>query len=318
MTQETPVLDVRLRQAVRPVSIIESVKLNAILGIPCILASETFQHTGSFKFRAAYNTALHSPHRHLATASSGNFGQALAYACKLLGKSCTVVMPNNSSTAKVDAVRSFGGLVELVDVGAKTRETWLKEVVQDLVDVEIVSPFDDERVIEGNSSIADEIIDRIDGFDCVVVPIGGGGLSSGVIRGFQRRGVEVEILGAEPALGNDASRSLREGELLKNSTEPQTIADGARTISLGKLNWPILESGITKIFEVNEDTIEEAVRMLFLYANLKVEPTGALTTGAVLSNRSYFQDKRPVLIISGGNVDPNVYARLLSATDNKS
>lgn len=296
----------------RPTLVLDSVKLNQELGMDVLIASETFQHTGSFKFRAAHNVAHNTSSPHLVTASSGNFGQALAYACQLVDKKCTVVMPNTSSQAKVDAVRSFGADARLVDLSKKTRGEWLLDVVIEIGhDAESVSPYDDDRVIEGNSTLADELVAYKDSFDTVLVPIGGGGLASGLIQGFRRNGVEVNIIGVEPTRANDAARSLAAGEIVANKKEPDTIADGVRTLSVGHHNFPILQSGLTEILEVEETDIVRAVKLLFHYANLKTEPTGALSTAALLSNKQKFEKKRPLLIVSGGNVEPALFAKLI-------
>ncbi|MBX3075210.1 pyridoxal-phosphate dependent enzyme [Candidatus Obscuribacterales bacterium] len=293
----------------------DSVKLNNELGTRVLIASETFQHTGSFKFRAAYNVALSSSAPHLVTASSGNFGQALAYACQLTGKKCTVVMPETSTKSKIEAVEGFGGEIRLVDVGVKSRGEWLLDVLIELgTEVESVSPYDDERVIEGNSTLADELVNYKDDFDSVIVPIGGGGLSAGLIEGFKRNGVDVKVFGAEPKLGNDAAQSLAKGEIVSNEKEPATIADGARTLSVGKHNFPILKSGLNEILEVEEDEIVAAMRLLFMQANLKCEPTGALSLAALMANKERFEHKKPLVIVSGGNVDAAQYAKLI-ATD---
>lgn len=300
----------RTANAVRPTIIVESVKLDRELGVKVLIATESFQHTGSFKFRAAYNVATNSDASHLVTVSSGNFGQALAYACQLTGKRCTVVMPSAASKAKIEAVQKFGSTVRLVDVTVKSRTQWMDEIVPELGEVEVVSPFDDPRVIEGNASLADDLVAIADRFDTVVVPIGGGGLSSGLITGLKRHGITADIIGAEPLLGNDAARSLREGRIVANNVEPMSVADGARTQSLGQHNWAVLEKGLAGIVEVDEADIIKAVRLLFLNANLKAEPTGALSTGAVLTEHERFADRKPLLIVSGGNVDPVQYAKM--------
>ncbi len=304
----------KCKTELRPTLVVESVKLNNELGMNVLIATETFQHTGSFKFRAAHNVALNTSSPHLVTASSGNFGQALAYACQLVGKKCTVLMPNTSTQAKVDAVRSFGAEARLVDVTKRTRGEWLLDLVIELGhDAESVSPYDDDRVIEGNSTLADELMEHKEHFDTVIVPIGGGGLSAGLIQGFRRHDADVRIVGAEPRLGNDASRSLAAGEIISNEKEPATIADGARTLAVGHHNFPILQSGLSEIIEVDENDIIDAVKLLFLQANLKAEPTGALSLAALMANKSRFEHKRPLIIVSGGNVDPVQFAKLISS-----
>jgi threonine dehydratase len=294
---------------IRPTTFVEAPRLARRLGVDLTLASETFQRTGSFKFRAAWNVASKVAQEHLITASSGNFGQALAHACALLGKSCQVVMPATSAQVKIEAVREFGGGVELVDVRAKSRAERVAELARERPDAYVASAYDDPLVIEGNATLGAELAPR--GFDVVIAPVGGGGLSSGIARGLRAGGSAARLVGAEPLLGNDAARSLREGRIVANEREPETIADGARTLSLGRHNFAILKEEMADIVEVPEAAIAEAVRLLFGLANLKVEPTGALAIGALLT--------RPVrgrvcCVLSGGNVDPAVYSSIISST----
>jgi threonine dehydratase len=300
-----------------PVTLIEPRALSEHVGTKITLASETFQHTGSFKFRAAYNVAANVPQQKLITASSGNFGQALAYACKLLKKQCIVVMPTISAKIKIAAVRSHGAEVELVDTKIKSRAERLAEVAALHPDAYVTSAYDDALVIDGNATLGAELASAPQSWDCIVAPIGGGGLISGVAQGLRRAGDKTEIIGAEPALGNDAARSLRCGELVKNASEPPTIADGARTLSLGQRNWEIIHREVNDILEVSEEAIAEAVRVLFRYANLKAEPTGALSLAAVMQHRRNFAGRKVCCVISGGNVDPLVYSQLLEEGEQK-
>lgn len=299
-----------LREAIRPTTFIESVKLRDHLGIDVTVASETFQHTGSFKFRAAYNVAINVPNDELLGVSSGNFGQALAYAAKLTGKKCTVIMPHTSARVKIDAVRSYGATADLINVNEVSRTDRLDQLAKQRPNAYLASAFDDEYVIDGNSTLGDELADK--GFDAVIVPIGGGGLSSGIIQSFERKGASTAVYAAEPLMANDAARSIREGRLIANEREPQTMADGARTLSVGNLNWAILKDGLAGVLEVPEETIADALRTYFSFVNLKCEPTGALPLGALMLNKDQFTHKRVCLVVSGGNADPAVYAELLS------
>jgi threonine dehydratase len=229
---------------IRRTTIIEARRLGKWLGVNLILARETFQHSGSFKFRAAHSVASRVPQQLLITASSGNFGQALA--------------------------------------------------------------------VLGNSTLGTELSALKPVPEFVVVPVGGGGLSSGIIFGVEHARKKIQVIGAEPLLGNDAARSLKAGRLLRNESEPQTIADGARTMSLGEHNWRIIKRGLKRIVEVPEERIAEAVRLLFGFANLKAEPTGALSVAAVMTKPDLFRDRLVCCVISGGNVDPEVYKNILS------
>ena len=300
-----------LDAAIRKTTIIESRRLDSALGARIILASETFQHTGSFKFRAAYNVVTRAEADLFITASSGNFGQALAYACQLLDKSCIVVMPSTSAQVKVDAVRGYGGRVELIDVAVKSRWDRVWELAKEHPDAYVASPYDDSFVIEGNSSLGGELAALGYDFDCVIVPVGGGGLASGTVDGLRKARKSIPVIGAEPLLANDAARSLAAGRIVSNESEPQTIADGARTLSLGDRNWEILRTGLARIVEVPEEKIAEGLRVLYGLANLKAEPTGALGIGAVLTEPDAFAGRTICCVVSGGNVDPRVYARLL-------
>jgi threonine dehydratase len=301
-----------LLDAIRPTTIIKSAKLRDHLGLDLTVASETFQHTGSFKFRAAYNVVLNSPNEEFIGVSSGNFGQALAYACRLLGRKCTVIMPHNSAVVKVEAVRSYGATVDLINVGAISRTQRLSQLAAERPDAYLASAFDDQLVIDGNATLGDELAGH--NFDTVIAPVGGGGLSAGLIRSFQMNNVATEVIGAEPLMANDAARSLRSRKLIANESEPQTIADGTRTLSLGAITWPVLRDGIKDIIEVSEERIIEALQMHFNLTNLKCEPTSALSLGAILEQPQRFLGKKVCLVVSGGNVDPGVYARLIGSS----
>lgn len=298
-----------LLDAIRPTTILEPEKLRSLLDLDLVVISETFQHTGSFKFRAAYNVVLNRPESEFVGVSSGNFGQALAYACKLLDRKCTVIMPHNSSKVKVDAVQKYGAEADLINVNEVSRVARLEQLRQQRPDAYMASAFDDRLVIEGNSSLGDELVDF--GLDAIVIPIGGGGLISGTIEAFERANKHIDIIGAEPAMANDAARSLEAGKIIPNEFEPQTIADGTRTLSVGDLTFPVIQRGVNSILEVSEEKIVEGLRLYFTHANLKCEPTGALSLGAVLQNVDEFRDKRVGVVVSGGNVDPTLYSQLL-------
>jgi len=295
----------------RPTTIVESPRLSARVGADLILASETFQYTGSFKFRAAYNVASNVPHEHIITASSGNFGQAIAYASALFGKRCTVVMPSGAPRIKVDAVREYGAEVDLVDVAKKGRLERLAELAKQFPDAYVASPYDDPLVIDGNASLGRELFALGLDLDFIVAPIGGGGLTSGLVKAVDKSGRHTAVLAAEPLLSNDAAESFRAGHLVSKPDESSTIADGARVLRLGDRNWEILSHGLAGVIEVTEDQIKEGVRLLFALANLKTEPTGALSLGAVLADPDRFRGKRVCCVVSGGNADPALYASLI-------
>jgi threonine dehydratase len=295
----------------RPTTLVEAPRLSRKLEVDLVLASETLQYTGSFKFRAAYNVASNVKQTHVITASSGNFGQALAFACALFKKRCTVVMPATAPKVKVDAVREYGAEVDLIDVKKISRLDRVAELAKQFPEAYIASPYDDALVIEGNAGLATELFALGLEFDSIIAPIGGGGLTSGLVKAVQRSGKATQIFAAEPALANDAAQSFRAGHLVAQAHESVTIADGARVAQLGDRNWAILSEGLAGVIEVSEDQIKEGVRLLFSLANLKAEPTGALAVGALLAAPKQFKGKRVCCIVSGGNADPALYAQLI-------
>jgi len=291
---------------------VRSPRLSSALGADVTLVSETFQETGSFKFRAAWQVVRESPNELYVTVSSGNFGQALARAAALAGKRAIVAMPAQSAQVKIDAVRAWGAEVDLFDTTRTPRPERLRQLADAHPGAYVASPYDDALVIAGNASLGREIAAHGADFHSVLVPVGGGGLASGVVTGLRDGGSAATVWGAEPRLANDAARSLASGRIERNQDEPPTIADGARTPSLGVRNWEILREGLAGIVEVEEARIREAVRLLFALANLKSEPTGALSTGALLETPERFHDRAVACVVSGGNVDPALYAELIA------
>jgi threonine dehydratase len=299
----------------RPTVIVDATRLKTHLGLDVILASETLQYTGSFKFRAAYNVARNVPNAHIICASSGNFGQAIAYASSLFKKKCTVVMPANAPQIKVDAVREYGADVDLVDVTKKSRLDRLAELAASLPEAYVASPYDDPLVIEGNAGLYDELVALGYDFDYIIAPIGGGGLTSGLVKGVQRAGKKTGIIAAEPLLSNDFADSMRAGKLIGAPDESNTMADGARMLKVGETNWRILREGLSAVIEVTEEQIAEGVRQLFLLANLKAEPTGALSLGAILADPARFKGKKTCCVISGANADPVLFGKIIAGAN---
>jgi threonine dehydratase len=299
--------------APRPVTFVSSLRLAEYIGIDLTLASETFQYTGSFKFRAAFNHASQSPATHLVAVSSGNFGQAMAYACRLHGKRCTVVMPHDSATIKVDAVRGHGADVDLVDTRTTPRLVRLAEVLAEHPGAEVAYPSDGERTLAAYESLGLEIMKHRPAFDAVIAPIGGGGVIVGLIRAARQTGSRTTIWAAEPRAANDVAQSFRTGQLVRLPNEPVTLADGVRALGLSEANWNVVRDGCHGVIEVDEARIVEAMRLLFTHANLKAEPTASLALAALLTRSEALRGLRVCCVVTGANVDPAVYARALLA-----
>jgi threonine dehydratase len=294
----------------KPTTWLQSPELDRALGLPVRIASETQQHTGSFKYRAALAVAMYLPSEHLLAASSGNFGAALARACAEHGKRCTIVMPERSSKMKIDSVRKHGANVDLIDTARVSRLERVRQLEAE-TGATVVSAYDDPWVIAGNATLGREIFTAAADADCVVVPVGGGGLSSGIIKARDAMRSIARVVGAEPKLANDAARSLRAGVLVKDTREADTICDGARTLALGQRNFAILRHGMGAIVEVDDATVARAMKLLRDTLKLRVEPTGALAVAAVLAQPDEFAGKKLVCVVSGGNVDDALYTQLV-------
>jgi threonine dehydratase len=293
---------------VRPTAFLTRPRLDARTGASLVLVSEIGQHTGSFKARAATAAVAGSQATHLLTASSGNFGAALAWAAQAEGKRATVVMPARAARCKIEAVRGYGGEVDLVDTEKQSRLARLAELARAEPAAEVLSPYDDPRVVAGNASLGRELFTR-ETVDVVVVPVGGGGLASGVVLARDRFAPGARVVGAEPLLANDAARSLRAGFLCVNEREPDTLCDGARTLSLGRLNFDLLARGLEDIVEVEEAMVKGALQLLAA-EGVRAEPTGALALAAVLCAGERFAGRRVACVVSGGNVDDVLYERI--------
>lgn len=273
-----------------------------------ILISELGQETGSFKFRAAWNVVSKVDSEHFLAASSGNFGQALARAAQLKGKKATIVMPTRSAKVKIEAVRGYGANVVLVDTNKESRAARVRRIHALHPEYYCASAYDCSYVIEGNSSLGVEIDQSDIHLDRLVVPVGGGGLSAGIIKGLCLSGNSLPVFGAEPLLANDASLSLQNGILCSNENEPNTIADGARTISLGKRNWAILKESLRGVYEIPEAEIMMAMSYLD-DRGIRVEPTGALSVAAGIRLLRLGVRDRIGCVLSGGNFDEEEYKK---------
>lgn len=282
------------------------------------LKPESLQPTGAFKLRGAGNAvALLSPDRRangVITHSSGNHGLALAHAARAQGIACTVVVPEGAPPVKVDRIRGAGARVELVPVEERLTRARQLEEEQGL---SLVPPFDDPSVIAGQGTAGLEILEQSPDVETIVVPVGGGGLASGVATAASTV-PGVRVVGVEPELAADTAESLRLGRRVTWPDERtgRTMADGVRT-GLSDLTYAHLRARSEGIVTVTEDEIVHAVTVLAHQARLVTEPSGALAAAAVLAGRVPSDPARPestVAVVSGGNVDPGLFARLITTT----
>ncbi|WP_150245128.1 threonine ammonia-lyase [Nocardiopsis quinghaiensis] len=287
-------------------------------GPPFLLKPESLQPTGAFKLRGATNAvALLDPAQRrtgVVTHSSGNHGQALAYAAARHGVPCTVVVPEGSPKVKVDRIRAFGARV--VTVPPDQRETTARGL-QESEMLALVPPFDDPRVIAGQGTVGLEILEQSPEVTTIVVPVGGGGLASGVATAARTvRPHHVRVVGVEPELAADAAESLRIGSLVTWTPERtgRTMADGVR-VCLSERTFAHLSARLDDIVTVTEEEIAHAVAVLAHGSRLVTEPSGALAAAAILTGRVATvpgRSEETVAVVSGGNVDPEVFARLVA------
>jgi threonine dehydratase len=277
------------------------------------LKAESLQPTGAFKLRGASNAVaqLDDGQRRagVVTHSSGNHAQALASAAAQHGVPCTVVMPEGSIQAKVDATRAWGATVELVPAADRER------VCADIADrtgATIVPPYEDAAVIAGQGTVGLEICEQAPDVETVLAPVGGGGLISGVAVAVKGLLPHVRVIGVEPEVAGDAAESFARGERVTWPIEQtsSTVADGLRT-GLGGLNFAHVRALVDDVLTVSEEQILDAVPVVARRARLIAEPSGAVTTAGYLAHGSSRSLGRTVAIVSGGNVDPVAYARML-------
>jgi threonine dehydratase len=291
------------------------------VGAGTVVKPELLQPTGSFKVRGAFNAALRlresSPDvRGLLTVSSGNHGQAVALAARNLGLACTVVMPEGSNPVKVAAVRALGATVVSEGVTAANRELRVLEV-REATGMALIHPFDDWDTIHGQGTIGRELLEDIPDLGMVVCPVGGGGLVSGCALAVKAARPEVLVVGVEPELAADAAASRRSGHHERLTAPSPTIADGLRSMSIGERGFEVLvERGLVDdVVTVTEAEIEAAMVAAWTLLHLVVEPSGAVPLAALLAGRLPVPPPgtRTALVLSGGNVDPVLAARLLAA-----
>ena len=307
----------RLRGVAHRTPIATSRTLNERVGAQVFLKCENLQRIGAFKIRGAWNAVSQlSPEekkRGVIAYSSGNHAQAVALACREMGVQAVIVMPRNASATKLAATEGYGARIVLYDPDTESREE-IARGLEAAHGYHVVPPYDDRRVVAGQGTVALEMLAELSHLDVLLVPCGGGGLLSGTA--VAARGVDpgCRVIGVEPELADDATRSFRTG-ILQTVHNPQTIADGTRTPSLGKVTFPLVREYVADMRTVREEAIAEAVLFLFYQLKLVVEPSGALGVAALLSGALSGlpgEKGRVGVILSGGNIDGPTMGALLA------
>jgi threo-3-hydroxy-L-aspartate ammonia-lyase len=275
---------------------------------------ENFQRTGSFKFRGAYNALAQLPPTQqqagVLTYSSGNHAQAIALAGQMLNIPTTIIMPEDAPAVKQAATRGYGANVILYNRSEITREALCQQIAQER-GYTVIPPYDHPHVVAGQGTTAKELFETVGQLDVLLVCCGGGGLLSGCAIAAHALSPHCRVIGVEPEKADDAARSFR-SKTLQTVHNPDTIADGARTPSLGNLTFPLVMNYVHDIVTVSDQALLRT--MFFLWERLKivVEPTGALAATALLENIINVSDARIGVVISGGNVDLAQMAQLAS------
>lgn len=285
--------------------------VNERVGAQVFFKCENFQRAGAFKFRGAYNalsTLAEAGERHGVLAfSSGNHAQAVALAARLLGMRAVVVMPSDAPAVKLAATRGYGAEIVTYDTNLATREALGDRIALEQ-GLAVVPPFDHPHVIAGQGTAAKELLEDVGPLDALFVPCGGGGLISGCAIAAAELAPGCRVIGIEPAAGDDATRSFRT-RTLQVCRNPDTIADGARTHSLGKITFPLV---LRYVHDMGTVTDAELLRaMFYLWERMKivVEPTGALGAAGLFEGRADVRGLRVGVIVSGGNVDFGIVSR---------
>jgi len=280
--------------------------LSKLLGASIYLKCENLQRTGSFKVRGAFNKLLSIRTNGVSAASMGNHAQGVAYAAQRLSMQARIVMPEGVSAVKENAVRAYGAEVILFGHTLSDAIAYAKEQKG----YTFIHPYDDEEIISGQGTIGIEIVERLPEFDIAVVPVGGGGLISGVSVALKSLVPDIKIIGVQSESATSAMESFKTGEVIQKTPSP-TIADGIAVGRVGSITLGIIRQFVDDIVSVTEGSIAHAIALLMERKKLVVEGAGAVPLAYCLKNKDYISAKRVVLILSGGNIDFTIMDRII-------
>ncbi len=302
----------KIRSTIRRTPMVYSDTFSRLTGKEIYLKLENLQKAGSFKIRGAYyKLSRLSPSvrkKGVVAASAGNHAQGVAFASSLLGIRSTIVMPEGAPLAKQMATRSYGG--EVILFGHDTDEAlgYAKRMAES--GMTFIHPFDDEQVIAGQGTIGLEILEEAPGVEAIIVPVGGGGLISGISAIVKKKKPKVKIMGVQSAHAPSAYLSLKEKKIVEVKVKP-TLADGIAIRRVGETTFPIIQKRVDEIVTVQEDEIASAILLLMERKRVVAEGAGAAPLAALLSRRWEIRPKKVVLVISGGNIDVHLLDRII-------
>ena len=284
--------------------VMTSKNIDEIAGCQIFFKCENFQKVGAFKMRGAANAIFsYRPEDRVngfACHSSGNHGQAVALAAKLAGSKAYVVMPKNSSKVKIDAVKGYDAEIILCEPNDASRIETCENVVNETGAI-LVHPFDDYNIIAGQATAAKELLEQVDKLDCIISPVGGGGLAAGTALIANHLDPNMEVFLGEPEAVDDTYQSIKAGKIIPNKSA-NTIADGLKT-TIGEKNFEILKEHVKEVFTVTEKEIVDAMKLIWERMKIVIEPSCAVPFAAILKNPKEFKEKRVGVILTGGNVD---------------
>lgn len=307
MTKEK-ILEAHFRIApfINKTPVLTSSTFKALTGVDAYFKCENFQKVGAFKARGATYALSELLKKnkgsiHVATHSSGNHAQALAWAANQFNCKATIVMPSNSPEVKKTAVKEYGAKVIECEPTLEARESTLEKILEESNAI-FVPPYNDENIITGAATCALEFLNEVDSLEAIFTPVGGGGLLSGTALAAKYfSNGKTKVYAAEPKQADDAYQSFK-AKAFVPSKDPLTIADGLKT-SLGQINLPIILSDVSDVFTVSEEDIKDALFFVYERMKLVIEPSSAVAVAALMNNAELFKDKRVGVILSGGNVD---------------
>ncbi len=303
---ESAIKEAHLRIApyIHKTPVLTSSALDRLTGASLFFKCENFQRVGAFKMRGASNAVFSLTNAHItkgvATHSSGNHAQAVALAASLRGAKAYIVMPKNAPKVKVEAVKEYGATITFCEPNQGAREATLQQII-DQTGAYFIHPYNDYEVICGQATCAKELLEEQPTLNCLIAPIGGGGLMSGTCLWAHYFNPAIQLFGAEPEGANDAFRSLQSGAIVP-SVNPQTISDGLLS-SLGEKTFSILKELLNQIFTVTDQEIIEAMKLIYERLKIVIEPSCATAFAIVLKNKEHFKGKKVGIILTGGNVD---------------
>jgi threo-3-hydroxy-L-aspartate ammonia-lyase len=304
----------RLQGIAHRTPVATSRQADELAGARVFFKCENLQRIGAFKFRGAYNAVSLIPDadrgRGVVTHSSGNHAQAIALASKLAGIPAVIVMPHDAPASKLAATRGYGAEIVGYDRNSENREEIAERIARER-GMTLIPPFDHPHVVAGQGTAAKELIEDAGPLDYLFVCLGGGGLLAGCAVAAHQLAPVCKVIGVEPEAGNDGQQSFRQGAIVEIPV-PDTIADGARTTHVGAVNLGIMLNYVSDVITVSDAELVSAMRFFASRMKVVVEPTGCLAAAAVFGRKLDIAGKRVGVLISGGNVDLPVFAKLIA------